>query len=116
MKGDVKDNFSPIGNREHFGVQDIQPLVVKLAPPIPRHSSDSPACYAPDSTARVTGGYLSSYRDLESTTAILLTTVLSETCKPIALFGHARGPRVALETRTCRTNRLCETHPRPRVS
>jgi len=30
--------------------------------------------------------------------------VLSETLKPIALFGHARGPTVSLETRYCRTD------------
>lgn len=41
MKGDVKDNFLPPGDREHFFVvRDIQPLLGIATPPVLRHYSE----------------------------------------------------------------------------
>ena len=57
-----------------------------------------------------------SLRDFKSAAALLLTIVLSETWKPIALFGHAGGPSVFFEPDISRPMRLLETHPRPCVS
>ena len=50
-----------------------------------------------DSSCANSIGDPSSLRDFQSTLALLLTTVLSEAWKPIALFGHARGPSVIFE-------------------
>lgn len=71
-------------------------------------------CVRSSSCARSNGNQ-SSLRDFQSTSALLLTTVLSEAWKPIALFGHARGPSVILEPGISRPTRLLETHPRPCV-
>src|SRR3974390_53084 len=75
-----------------FSVLDIQPLIVTCTPPILQNASDSPAPGARHPAPQSSGGNRSSYRDFVSTAATLPTTVLSETWKPIALFGHARGP------------------------
>ena len=75
----------------------------------------SRARFVRSSSCARSNGNQSSLRDFQSTSALLLTTVLSEAWKPIALFGHARGPSVILEPGISRPTRLLETHPRPRV-
>jgi hypothetical protein len=65
-----------------------------MHPADPASISDLHTAYARYLTGRKSGEDLSSFRDFISTAAILLTTVLSETWKPIALSGHARGPSV----------------------
>ena len=60
-------------------------------------------------------GIRAPFETFKARVALLLTTVLSEAWKPIALFGHARGPSVFLEPGISRPTRLLETHPRPCV-
>ena len=72
----------------------IQPLLVTCTPPILLTAFDLRASCARHPAAQMSGGNLRSYRDFLSTAATLPTTVLSETLEPIALFGHAGGPKV----------------------
>jgi hypothetical protein len=104
MKGDVKYNPLPPRRREHLGMRAIQTLVITGTLPILQQASDSLASFARPLAIRGRRMNPRSYRDLLSTFATLPTTVLSETLMPIALFGHARGPIVSLETRYCRTD------------
>ncbi len=60
-------------------------------------SGMSHACRIKDSSCARPNGDPSSLRDFQSTLALLLTTVLSEAWKPIALFGQARGSSVFFE-------------------
>ncbi len=104
MKGDVKHNPKSPRHREHFGMLGIQTLVVTGTLPMLQQATDSLASFARPLAIRGRRMNPRPYRDLLSTSAALPTTVLSETYKPIALFGHARGPIVSLETRYCRTD------------
>jgi hypothetical protein len=104
MKGDVKKIFLPPRLRELLEALAIQTLVVTGTLTILQNASDSHASFARPPATRDSNGIPRSYRDLLSTSAALPTMVLSETFKPIALFGHARGPIVSLETRYCRTD------------
>ena len=117
MKADVKDIFLPPRHGRHFCSPRHLATASCSTPADPATLSGiSHARCARDLSCARSNGNLRSLRDFQSTAALLLTTVLSETWKPIALFGHARGPSVFFEPGICRPTRLLETHPRPRVS